>query len=144
MASQTCTDEHAIVFYKLILEKEFDDGHLQRSEFLLFDNRAEVTRIENATFFRDMQQANKMNTNSIEGLEANLEAVNGSMNAMKRGLRREQQLEATMRFVQAFLNAASMGVGGTLTSVFQAMVDFSDPTHIQTVVEGFNSADLTE
>ena len=43
------------------------------------------------------------------------------------------------------LNAVSMGVGGSMVmGTFQAVVDFGDPTHIQTIVEECNSPQLME
>ena len=125
--------------FKLILEKADHDKHIQRFDFHRFDNDAEVTRMEHATFIIDIRDSIRYKTARIEGLEANLDAINHSVNAIKAGLKRQMKIEATFGLVCAALNAISFGVGGSILEgsihALGSIVDYSDLTHILKIAE---------
>lgn len=135
--SETCSCGESISCFKLILEKSENDGYIQRFDFHRFDNRAEVKRLESASFIVDIRQSVKSNTTRIEGLEANLEAINTSLNSIKDGIKRQMKIEATVGFLSAALNAISFGVGGSILdatmNALGSIVDYSDLAHIQHV-----------
>lgn len=143
-----CSSENAIVTFKLILEKASEDGHIPRADFHLYDNRAEVTRMEHTPFIKSMREAIRANTVRIEGLEANVEAVNNSINSIKKGLRRKQKVEATVGFIGAVVNAVTLGVGGSLLAAAEktlgSIVDFGDIVHMQKVVADVGDHELME
>jgi len=137
--SETCCCSGSISFFKLILEKAESDQHIQRIDFHRYDNWAEVNRMENAPFIVNIVDSVKSNTARIEGLEANLEAIDVSLDSIKRGLKRQMKIEATVGFLCAALNAISFGVGGSILDssikAMESIIDYSDLVHIQSVAE---------
>jgi len=135
--SETCSCSDSISSFKLILEKAEIDNYIQRIDFHRFDNRAEVKRMENAPFIINIIDAVKLNTARIEGLEANLEAIDASLYSIKRGIKRQMKIQATVGFLCAALNAISFGVGGNIVEAtikaLDSIIDYSDLAHIQSV-----------
>ncbi|KAL7533680.1 hypothetical protein ACHAXR_005382 [Thalassiosira sp. AJA248-18] len=134
-----CTCSNSISSFKLILEKAESDQYIQRFDFHRFDNQAEVARMESAPFIADIRESIARNTSRIQGLEANVDAINHSLNTIKDGLKRQMKIEATVGFVCAALNAISFGVGGSILdasiNALGSIVDYSDLAHIQYVAE---------
>ena len=139
--AETCLHTYAIAIFKLIIAKAKVDGFITGLESNVLDNRAELKRIEHAPFIKSMMEAMHTNTQRIEGLEANVKAINDSVNRIKDGLQRKKELEIAFGLVIAVVNVMSLGVGGTVIDAVQKMamdsiIDFGDPTHIMdTVIE---------
>ena len=130
--STKCRDRHSVVIFKLINEKARDDGYITRYEFLDCDQLAEHAGLQPK--FESLVEAIRANTARIEGLEANLVAVNKSVNQIRKGLRRKYRMEAVTGFMSAVINAISMGIGGTLMNAavaFQSVIDFGDIDHLK-------------
>lgn len=135
-----CTCGDSVSNLKIILEKAEQDEYIQRLDLHRFDNHAEVTRMENASFIADIRESIRSNTARIGGLEANVEAINHSVNAIKAGIKRQMKIEATVGIICVVLNAISFGVGGSILDAsisvaLGSIVDYSDLAHIQTVAE---------
>jgi len=114
-ASSTCSPwGEAISCSSSYIEKAEGDGYIQRFDLYRFDNKAEVKRMESASFIADLQQAVTSNTARVEGLEANVAAINHSVNTIKDGIKRQMKIEAAVGFLCAKLNAISFGVGGSI------------------------------
>ena len=130
--STKCQDHHSVVIFKLINEKAKDDGYLTLYEFHDGDQLAERAGLQ--PMFESLAEAIHANTARIEGLEANLVAVNKSVNQIRKGLRRKYRIEAVTGFISAVINAISMGIGGTLVNAaaaFQSVIDFGDIDHLK-------------
>ena len=130
--STKCRDRHSVNIFKLINEKARDDGYITRYEFHDCDQLAEHAGLQPK--FESLVEAIRANTARIEGLEANLVAVNKSVNQIRKGLRRKYRTEAVTGFMSAVINAISMGIGGTLVNAadaFQSVIDFGDIDHLK-------------
>jgi len=137
-ATQKTFDEDAFIIFKRILDKAQEDKIIDLDEFRRFDRRAELTNTEHAPFIKELQQAVKSNTARIEGLEANVEAINKSLNKLKHGLQRKLAVESCVSFMSAILNAVSFGVAGSalqgaVSVTVGSIVDFGDISHIRQV-----------
>ena len=106
------TGADEIANFKLLLEKAKSDGHIDRRQMLCFDNKAERHAVFNDQCFLSLMEAVKSNTARIEGLEANVEAINNSVNAIRKGLKRKMKVEAVVGLLNATINA--LGWGGIL------------------------------
>ena len=95
--------------------------------------------MESAPFIVNIVDSVKSNTARIEGLEANVEAINRNVIAIKEGIKRQMKIEATVRFLCAALNAVSFGVGGSILdasiNALGSIVDYSDLIHIQEIAD---------
>ena len=127
--STKCQDHNSVVIFKLISEKAYEDGYLTRWDFHDGDQLAEHAGLQPK--FENLVEANMAH---IEGLEANLVAVNNSVNQICKGLRWKYRIEAVMGFISAIINAISMGIGGGLlnaASAFHPVIDFGDIAHLK-------------
>ena len=130
--STKCQDHHSVVIFKLINEKAKGDGYLTLYEFHDGDQLAERAGLQ--PMFESLADAIRANTARIEGLEANLVAVNNSVNQIRKGLQRKYRIEAATGFISAVINAISMGVGGGLVDAavaFHTVIDFGDIDHLK-------------
>ena len=130
--STKCQDHRSVVMFKLINEKAKDDGYLTLYDFHDGDQLAERAGLQR--MFESLADAIRANTARIEGLEANLEAVNNSVNQIRKGLRRKYRIEAATGFISAVINAISMGIGGGLVdaaAAFHSVIDFGDIDHLK-------------
>ena len=130
--STKCQDHHSVVIFKLINDKAKDDGYLTLYEFHDGDQLAERAGLQ--PMFESLADAICANTDRIEGLEANLVAVNKSVNQIRKGLRQKYRIEAVTGFIGAVINAISMGVGGGLVNAaaaFHTVIDFGDIDHMK-------------
>ena len=128
--STKCQDRYSVNIFKLINEKAYEDGYLTRYEFHDGNQLAEHAGLQPK--FESLVEAIRANTARIEGLEANLVAVNNSVNQIRKGLRRKYRIEAVTGFISAVINAISMGIGGGLVNAaaaFHTVIDFSDIDH---------------
>ena len=69
----------------------------------------------------------------LRDLEANLEAVNNSVNKIRKGLWQKYRIEVATGFISAVISAISMGIGGGLVNAataFQSVIDFGDIDHL--------------
>ena len=147
--AQTVTCSDSIAHFKLILSKSKDDGVITQLESNKLDNIAEDNKTLNLPFIKDMHKAIQNNTARIEGLEANLESLNKSINELKRGMKRKLAVESSVGLVGAVLNAISFGVAGfalqgAMATTIGNIVDFGDYKHIQTVVNCSNDRELVD
>ena len=136
--SQKTYDVDSFIIFKRILDKAQEDKIIDLDQFRRFDREAELTNTEHAPFIKELQQAVKSNTARIEGLEANVEAINKSVNRLKKGLQRKLAVESCVGFMSAILNAVSFGVAGTalqgaISVTVGSIVDFGDVSHIREV-----------
>ena len=134
--STECKDRRSVVIFKLINEKAEDDGYITRYEFLEFDQLAERAGLQ--PMFESLAAAIQANTARIEGLEANLVAVNNSVNQIRMALRSRYQIKAATGFISVVINAVSMGVGGGLVNAataFDSVIDFGDINHLKAIFE---------
>ena len=130
--STKCQDHDSVVIFKLINEKAYEDGYLTRWDFHDGDQLAEHARFQ--PMFESLADAIRANTARIEGLEANLVAINNSVNQIRKGLRRKYCIEAATGFISAVINAISMGIGGGLVnaaSAFYSVIDYGDIDHLK-------------
>ena len=130
--STKCQDRHSVNIFKLINEKARDDGYLTRYEFHDGDQLAEHAGLQPK--FESLVEAIRANTARIEGLEANLVAVNKSVNLIRKGLRRKYRIEAVTGFMSAVINVISMGIGGGVVNAaaaFHSIIDFGDIDHLK-------------
>ena len=130
--STKCQDRYSVNIFKLINEKARDDGYITRYEFHDGDQLAEHAGLQPK--FESLVEAIRANTARIEGLEANLVAVNKSVNQIRKGLRRKYRIEAVTGFISAVINAISMGIGGGVVNVaaaFHTVIDFGDIDHLK-------------
>ena len=130
--STKCQDRHSVVIFKLINEKAKGDGYLTLYEFHDGDQLAEHAGLQPK--FESLVEAIRANTAHIEGLEANLVAVNKSVNQIRKGLRRKYRIEAVTGFMSAVINAISMGIGGGVVNAaaaFHSIIDFGDIDHLK-------------
>ena len=130
--STKCQDQRSVVIFKPVNEKAEDDGYITRYEFLDCDQLAEHAGLW--PMFESLAEAIRANTACIEGLEANLVAVNKSVNQIRKGLRQKYRIEAVTGFISAVINAISMGIGGGLvdaTVAIQSVIDFGDIDHLK-------------
>ena len=130
--STKCQDRYSVVMFKLINEKAYEDGYLTRWDFHDGDQLAEHAGLQPK--FESLVEAIRANTARIEGLEANLVAVNNSVNQIRKGLRRKYRIEAVTGFIKSVINAISMGIGGGLVdaaAAFHTVVDFGDIDHLK-------------
>ena len=130
--STKCQDRHSVNIFKLINEKARDDGYITRYEFHDGDQLAEHAGLQPK--FESLVEAIRANTARIEGLEANLVAVNKSVNQIRKGLRRKYRIEAVTGFISAIINAISMGIGGGVVNAaaaFHSIIDFGDIDHLK-------------
>ena len=130
--STKCQDRYSVVMFKLINEKAYEDGYLTRWDFHDGDQLAEHAGLQPK--FESLVEAIRANTARIEGLEANLVAVNKSVNQIRKGLRRKYRIEAVTGFISAVINAISMGIGGGVVNVaaaFHSVIDFGDIDHLK-------------
>ena len=130
--STKCQDRRSVVLFKLINEKTEDDGYITRYELLDCDQLAEHAGLQ--SMFESLAEAIHANTARIEGLEANLVAVNKSVNQIRKGLRQIYRIEAVTGFISAIINAISMGIGGGLVDAavaIQSVIDFGDIDHLK-------------
>ena len=130
--STKCQDRYSVVMFKLINEKAYEDGYLTRWDFHDGDQLAEHAGLQPK--FESLVEAIRANTARIEGLEANLVAVNKSVNQIRKGLRRKYRIEAVTGFISAVINAISMGIGGGLVNAaaaFHTVIDFGDIDHLK-------------
>ena len=111
--AQTLTCSDSIAHFKLILSKLKDDGVITKLESKKLDSIAEDNKTLNLPFIKDMHRAIQSNTARIEGLEANLESLNESINELKRGMKRKLAVESSVGLVGAVLNAISFGIAGS-------------------------------
>ena len=130
--STKCQDRYSVVMFKLINEKAYEDGYLTRWDFHDGDQLAEHAGLHPK--FESLVEAIRTNMARIEGLEANLVAVNNSVNQIRKGLRRKYRIEAVTGFISAVINAISMGIGGGLVNAaaaFHTVIDFGDIDHLK-------------
>ena len=130
--STKCQDRYSVVMFKLINEKAYEDGYLTRWDFHDGDQLAEHAGLQPK--FESLVEAIRANTARIEGLEANLVAVNKSVNQIRKGLRRKYRIEAVTGFISAVINAISMGIGGGVVNAaaaFHTVIDFGDIDHLK-------------
>ena len=130
--STKCQDHHSVVIFKLINEKARDDGYITRYEFHDGDKLAEHAGLQPK--FESLVEAIRANTARIEGLEANLVAVNKSVNQIRKGLRQKYHIEAVTGFISAVINVISMGIGGGVVNAaaaFHSIIDFGDIDHLK-------------
>ena len=130
--STKCQDRYSVVMFKLINEKAYEDGYLTRWDFHDGDQLAEHAGLQPK--FESLVEAIRANTACIEGLEANLVAVNKSVNQIRKGLRRKYRIEAVTGFIRSVINAISMGIGGGLVdaaAAFHTVIDFGDIDHLK-------------
>ena len=137
---ETCACEDALVLFKLVLEKAELDGHMRRADFIRYENRAQVKRMENAPFVRDIVTAIKSNAARIEGLEANVQAIDRSVGKLKNGLKHKMRVEGAIGYLSAVINVVSFGVGGEFLSAMAStfleyVVDFGDYSHLEAVAK---------
>ena len=71
-------------------------------------------------------------------LEANVEAINKSVNRLKEGLKRKLAVESCVGFMSVILNTVSFGVAGSalqgaISATVGSIVDFGDVSHIREV-----------
>ena len=102
--------------------------------FLEFDQLAERAGLQ--PMFESLAAAIQANTARIEGLEANLEAVNNSVNQIRMALRSRYQIKAASGFISFVITAVSMGVGGGLVNAataFDSVIDFGDINHLKVI-----------
>ena len=71
-------------------------------------------------------------------LEANVEAINKSVNRLKEGLKRKLAVESCVGFMSVILNTVSFGVAGSalqgaISVTVGSIVDFGDISHIREV-----------
>ncbi|KAL7466713.1 hypothetical protein ACHAXS_007029, partial [Conticribra weissflogii] len=111
---ELCTGAVEVADFKLILEKAEFDGHIDRKNMHLLDNQAERNAVFTDRRFVNLMEAVKSNTERIKGLEANVEAINNSVNAIRKGLKHKMKVEAVVGFLSATINAISFGVGGNI------------------------------
>ena len=152
--SKFTTDEDQWTIYRLILDKALQDGIINREQEIRFNIRGQLVNIENAAFIKDIQRAVKANTSSIKGLEGdiralqkNIETVNDSLNKVKLGLKRKMDIESSVGFMGAVLNAVSFGAAGSALQAVAAttmadIIDFSDFTHMQEIAESVGYGDV--
>ena len=130
--STKCQDRYSVVMFKLINEKAYEDGYLTRWDFHDGDQLAEHAGLQPK--FESLVEAIRANTACIEGLEANLVAVNKSVNQIRKGLQRKYRIEAVTGFIRSVINAISMGIGGGLVdaaAAFHSVIDFGDIDHLK-------------
>ena len=130
--STKCQDPNSVVIFKLINDKAYKDGYLTLFDFHDGNQLAERAGLQ--PMFESLVEAVRANTARIEGLEANLEAVNNSVNQIRKGLRQKYRIEAAMGFISAIINAISMGIGGALVgaaTTLHSVVDFGDIHHLK-------------
>lgn len=94
--------------------------------------------MENAEFVQDIREAVRLNTAKINGLESNSIAINRSLNAIRKGLKRKMKIEAAVGFMGAIISVISIGAGGSLlnaasAAAIQSIVDFGDIVHIEKI-----------
>ncbi|KAL7480870.1 hypothetical protein ACHAW6_006537 [Cyclotella cf. meneghiniana] len=140
-SKELCTGSDEVADFKLILEKAESDGHIDCRQMLCLDNKAERHTVFNDHGFLSLMEAVKSDTARIEGLEANVEAINNSVNAIRKGLKHKMKVEAVVGLLSATINAVSFGVGGNIVtataSALGSIVDYGDIVHIQTVAAKF-------
>ena len=132
--STECRDQYSVVIFKVINEKAKDDGYLTPYDFHYGVQLAERAGLQPMS--ESLAAAIQANTARIEGLEANLEAVNNSVNQMRMALRSRYQIKAATGFISAVINAVSMGVGGGLVNAataFDSVIDFGDINHLEVI-----------
>ena len=130
--STKCQDRYSVVMFKLIDEKAYEDGYLTRWDFHDGDQLAEHAGLQPK--FESLVEAIRANTARIEGLEANLVAVNKSVNQICKGLRQKYHMEAVTGFASAVINAIPVGIGGGLVDAavaIQSVIDFGDVDHLK-------------
>eukprot|EP00569_Conticribra_weissflogii_P004684 CAMPEP_0171339146 /NCGR_PEP_ID=MMETSP0878-20121228/7764_1 /TAXON_ID=67004 /ORGANISM="Thalassiosira weissflogii, Strain CCMP1336" /LENGTH=845 /DNA_ID=CAMNT_0011841015 /DNA_START=679 /DNA_END=3216 /DNA_ORIENTATION=- len=134
---ELCFGADEIADFKLLLEKAESDGHIDRRQMHCLDNKAERNAVFNDQRFVSLMKAVKFNTARIEGLEANVEAINNSLNAIRKGLKHKMKVEAVVGLLSATINVVSCGVGGNImaatASALCSIVDYGDIVHIQSV-----------
>ncbi len=96
---ELCTGSEEVADFKLILEKAESDGHIDRGQMLCLDNKAERHAVFNEQCFLKLMEAIKSNTARIEGLEANVEAINNSVNAIRKGLKHKMKVDQWRAFL---------------------------------------------
>jgi len=132
-----CTGAEEVSYFKLLLEKSESDGHIDRRQMHCLDNKAERNTVFNDQRFESLMEAVKSNTARFEGLEANVEAINNSVNAIRKGLKHKMKVEAVVGFLSATINVVSFGVEGNIVtataSALRSIVDYGDIVHIRTV-----------
>lgn len=94
--------------------------------------------MSNAPFILDIMEAIKLNTARIDGLESNVEVINESVNAIRKGLKRKMKVEAVVGLLSGIINVFSIGIGGSILSAASAtalgsIVDFGDIVHIEKI-----------
>ena len=132
--STECRDRYSVVIFKVINEKAKDDGYLTPYDFHDGDQLAERAGLQ--PMFESLVAAIQANTARIEGLEANLEAVNNSVNQIRMALRSRYLIKAATGFISAVITAVSVGVGGGLVdaaTAFDSVIDFGDINHLKVI-----------
>ncbi len=74
------------------------DGHIDYRQMLCLDSKAERNAVFNDQCFLSLMEAVKSDTARIEGLEANVEVINNSVNAIRKGLKHKMKVEAVIGF----------------------------------------------
>ena len=148
-AADYTTCENSIADYKIILDKAEHDRLIDRKTRYVLDSKAEDKKTENQPYIRDLQRAVKQNTEHLQLLESNVEAINNSLNQLKEGIRHKMAIESTVGFISAVLNALSFGVAGSAVQgamelTLGQIVDFGDIAHILEVAEGVNDVQIQE
>ena len=130
--STKCQDPDSVAIFKVINDKAKKDGYLNPFDFHYGDQLAERAGLQ--PMLESLAEAIRANTARIEGLEANLVAVNKSVNQIRKGLRRKYRIEAVTGFMSAVINVISMGIGGGLVDAavaLQSVIDFGDIDHLK-------------
>jgi len=148
-AALTTINEDAFIIFKIILDKAIEDQIINIHWYRRLDRRAELKNTEHAPFIKELQQAVKNNTARIEGLEANVTAINDSLNKLKKGLKHKMVAERRVAFMSLILNAVSCGalgpvLQGVMSTTIEQIVDFGDAVHIEKVALSLNDTAVLE
>jgi hypothetical protein len=130
--------------FNLILDKAQDDKYITKHERYTFGSEAIIALTRNSEYIQEIVKAIHVNTADIKGLEANLGAVTNSVKSIMKGLKQKQKTKAILGFTSTVLNLVSMGVGGSLLTCLDSIVDFGDISHLTAVITVAEDSELLQ
>lgn len=113
-SAKTCTMAESLAVYKVILDKAEQDGIIDPYLKHLYDNDAEVARMQRAPFIQNIVEAVHSNTGRIEGLEATVQSlsrrIENLITTVESLSRRIEHNEANIEAIQSNVEAINDSV----------------------------------